>query len=301
MGIDEGVVGVSADQRRGAVGGFWHRGCLKKDGMHPLARAFRPVPGVGLLLCLWLFPPSTASAAGIPWYEDGRLVEMVSLDRARSLGLTLLDLSDGWTSSLFGPGSSYRPVLQLLANERFGEGELWRHAREDRYFELYGIVPSPNVLRARLVDGVRHECHAALNRGDDERAGDPARALQAHLVCDGLLPPDGVDGKIGAASVAALAQYRRRHVVVAAGPLDDETRAALATDSRELDFRDLLRASRERVADASGLIEDGTARNAPGTVLGRRLARAPGRRSPAARARLSWAEHAPSCRDRPRR
>jgi len=51
--------------------------------------------------------------------------------------------------------------------------------------------------------------------------------------------------------------------------VDAETRAALLTPSRELDFRTLLRALRERVADATGLIEDGSAGNAREPVLGR--------------------------------
>ena len=55
----------------------------------------------------------------------------------------------------------------------------------------------------------------------------------------------------------------------AAGVLDEETRDAMRAGSRELDFRTLLRVLRERVADASGLIEDGSARNQWEPVLGR--------------------------------
>ena len=46
---------------------------------------------------------------------------------------------------------------------------------------------------------------------------------------------------------------------------------SLSTDSWELDFRALLRVLRERVADATGVIEDGSALGHRGTVLGRRL------------------------------
>ena len=54
-----------------------------------------------------------------------------------------------------------------------------------------------------------------------------------------------------------------------AGVIDAETREALLTGSRELDFRTLLRALRERVVDATGLIEDGSALNAWQPILGR--------------------------------
>jgi len=49
------------------------------------------------------------------------------------------------------------------------------------------------------------------------------------------------------------------------------TRWAVAMDSREAAFRSLLRALRERVASASGLIEDGSAGRTWGTVLGREI------------------------------
>ena len=48
-----------------------------------------------------------------------------------------------------------------------------------------------------------------------------------------------------------------------------ETRDTFLADSRELDFRTLLRALRERVVDASGLVEDGSVLNAWEPILGR--------------------------------
>ena len=45
----------------------------------------------------------------------------------------------------------------------------------------------------------------------------------------------------------------------------------LLADSRELDFRALLRALRERVVDATGLLEDGSALGVAGEVQGRTL------------------------------
>lgn len=99
---------------------------------------------------------------------------------------------------------------------------------------------------------------------------DAVRAVQAHLVCDGLLPryEDGIyDGRVS----AALAEYQRMHLIVAAGTLDAATRAHLVEPSQGSDFEAVLRALRERVVDATGLIEDGSARHAWGTVLGRTL------------------------------
>jgi hypothetical protein len=60
--------------------------------------------------------------------------------------------------------------------------------------------------------------------------------------------------------------------------LGAETRAALLTDSRELDYRTLLRALRERVVDGTGLLEDGSAGNAWEPILGRYIESAEYRR-----------------------
>jgi lipoprotein-anchoring transpeptidase ErfK/SrfK len=51
----------------------------------------------------------------------------------------------------------------------------------------------------------------------------------------------------------------------------DEVAAAMKLGSRELDFRAVLRALRERVTDAAGLIEDGSAAGTWGRVLDRDL------------------------------
>ena len=99
-------------------------------------------------------------------------------------------------------------------------------------------------------------------------------AAQAHLVCDGFLNATTVrqnasifDWRIA----SALATWQRAHAIVSGGSLDLETRAYLAVDSREMVLRQLLRTLRERVVDATGMIEDGSAAHTWGTVLGRTL------------------------------
>jgi hypothetical protein len=97
-------------------------------------------------------------------------------------------------------------------------------------------------------------------------------ALQDHLICDGLLDARRYErGLFDTRTAMALAVSQRFHVVVAAGTLDAATRERLALDSRESDFLAVLRTLRERVVDATGLLEDGSARNEHGTVLGRVL------------------------------
>jgi hypothetical protein len=96
-------------------------------------------------------------------------------------------------------------------------------------------------------------------------------ATEAHLVCDGLLHKKRLDGVFDWHTGDAIGLFQRRNFVVANGQLDEPTRAALATDARELDFRDALRVLRERVIDTTGLLADGSAQNHPLPILGRMI------------------------------
>jgi hypothetical protein len=77
---------------------------------------------------------------------------------------------------------------------------------------------------------------------------------QRHLACEGLLADKDIDGTFSWATGMALELFQRRNFLIPNSRLDPETRAALATDARELDFRFALRVLRERVVDATGLI-----------------------------------------------
>ncbi|HXJ19072.1 MAG TPA: hypothetical protein VMT03_02480 [Polyangia bacterium] len=176
-----------------------------------------------------------------------------------------IELSDGWAPRMLSEDHPYRPEFVRLADRPASE--------EERFLELYGIPPSFTAVRARLLDEERHRCHAAVDAtpltSEGEGARAQVRAAQAHLRCDRLLAHEP-DGQLDAATVAGLRSFQRSQAIIGASALDGETRLALATSSRELDFRTLLRVLRERVVDATGVIEDGSA-SRRGTVLGRRL------------------------------
>jgi hypothetical protein len=96
-------------------------------------------------------------------------------------------------------------------------------------------------------------------------------ATEAHLVCDGLLHKKRLDRVFDWHTGEAIGLFQRRNFVVANGQLDEPTRTALATDSRELDFRDALRVLRERVIGATGILADGSAQNRPLPILDRQI------------------------------
>lgn len=96
-------------------------------------------------------------------------------------------------------------------------------------------------------------------------------AMQAHLRCEGLLPRKAKVARMDRRTVEGLKVYQRLHMIADHGRIDLETRTTLLADSREHDFRALLRALRERVIDATGLLEDGSALGVLGEVQGRVL------------------------------
>jgi len=96
-------------------------------------------------------------------------------------------------------------------------------------------------------------------------------AAQRHLVCEGYLAEKDADGSMTWKTSNAVELFQRRNFLMPNERLDPETREALVLDSHELDFRLALRILRERVVDATGLIEDGTAGDGPQAILGRML------------------------------
>ncbi|MBV8761401.1 MAG: peptidoglycan-binding protein [Deltaproteobacteria bacterium] len=229
---------------------------------------------------------------------------------ARAKGLTVIDLTDTWTPTLFAPTGDQVPAIRdkylELAAEK-GQGE-------DALSELYGVVPALAIVRARLSDDARHTCQSqidpkpilaldrnytqddremvaqhmawrdTLDKQRDKLAGDKLERLDAldrehaalvtveqKLRCEGWLLDKDTDGSFTWRTGNALEMFQRRNFLMPTEKLDEDTRNALQLDSHELDFRLALRILRERVVDASGILEDGTAAAGPTPILGRDL------------------------------
>lgn len=260
--------------------------------------------------------------------EGGVAKGAICVADAQAKGLTIVDLTDTWTPTLFQPtrdgqSPTFRQRYLELAAEK-GEGI-------DALAELYGIVPSFAIVKARLADDARHGCHAAIEpaqillldrtwsqsnhlevkasinghawlgkqleaeRGRRKLAdvaaleADPKwreryirwkkldqlitalLTAQQKLHCEGWLLDKDVNGEFGWRMGDAVEHFQRRNFLMPTERLDKETREAMQLDSRELDFRLALRVLRERVVEASGIIEDGTAGTGPQPVLGRML------------------------------
>jgi len=131
-------------------------------------------------------------------------------------------------------------------------------------------LPDFAALDAVAVDnkalGVRL---AQWKKLDDQYQG--LVAAQAHFRCEGFLDAKETDGLLTWRTGNAIELFQRRNFLMPDERLKKETRDALALDSHELDFRLALRILRERVVDASGIVEDGTAGTGPQPILGRAL------------------------------
>jgi hypothetical protein len=233
-----------------------------------------------------VYAPSRPDCQTVEVLAAGEAAGRVCVDDAAHGGLTVVDLSDQWTPRVFAPD----PVSHDAPEYRAKYLELANAASAD--LGLNGIAPSLSLLGARLSDDKRRTCDAAielaplsellatLSAAADDRAraatlraadAKPAlRAAAAELACAGLLKPSLVTGALGPSMQVALDAFRRRHMIVGAS-LDGDTLAALALGGDELAFRGLLRGLRERVADAAGLVEDGSASGEQLPVAGRQL------------------------------
>ncbi len=263
-------------------------------------------------------PPPAPVSVALMVVEAGRVVGQTSPDNARRDGLTVMDLSDDFLPHIFSEAPEkpqpLRPYLIDLANGRVRSGKTYARAREDRFFEAFGVPPSLNLLRRRLADRKRHTCHDRVKDAVLEELSpknvippeeaekvpnpDPATvaetpmiltgrtisprvltatekraviAMQSHLRCEDLLNGKASAGRMDRRTVEGLQLYQRLHMLADSGRLDLESRTSLLGDSREHDFRALLRGLRERVVDATGLLEDGSALGVAGQVQGRTL------------------------------
>ena len=85
------------------------------------------------------------------------------------------------------------------------------------------------------------------------------QAVQQRLVCEGLLSPERfTPGVYDLATHRALANFERKNDIFGWGFVSGETKEALTRPPLELHFETLRRILAERVADAAGILEDGS-------------------------------------------
>ncbi len=126
--------------------------------------------------------PNTAQRSGTPvpagltqpveLWKDGEPSGQVDAQGPDAGRYVFLDLGEGWTPVLFTDGQgpngeprphSFRPVYLRLARGEFQDEPFYDRARNDKYLELYGIMPTLHVLRERLRWALELECSQQLD------------------------------------------------------------------------------------------------------------------------------------------
>lgn len=125
-----------------------------------------------------------------------------------------------------------------------------------------GTPSAPDAATLELVRASDPEAAARLERHARGQARMRAvRAVQARLSCEGLLPPGGryVPGAFDLATHRALAEFEKKNDIFGWGFISGETQRALLRSPMELHLETFRRILAERLADAAGIIEDGSA------------------------------------------
>lgn len=166
-----------------------------------------------------------------------------------------------------------------------------RARQTSNFLEVYGIPPTLSVLTGRIQEDAAKGCHAALDLdglrqldfevsfqsreqaqqdytramedpdpgGRGQRRLRAVRAVQDRLVCEGLLSPGRyTPGVFDLPTHEALAAFERKNDIFGWGFVSGETQQVLLRSPMALHLDTLRRILAERVADAAGILEDGS-------------------------------------------
>lgn len=102
----------------------------------------------------------------VAFWEHGRTERMIDGAKAAKQYL-VFDLGEAWTPYLFADAtkldgtpvsSGYKDTYLALARGEFPSNLHGERARKDKYLELYGILPTLSVVRARMIATSKLDC-----------------------------------------------------------------------------------------------------------------------------------------------
>jgi len=108
----------------------------------------------------------------VPLWDGGATSREIDAATARQDGFMVLDLGEEWTPYLFSESGSetetpmpnaYRQTYLALARGELPDDHHGERAREDKYLELYGIMPTLGLLRSRFQHTRDLACVASLD------------------------------------------------------------------------------------------------------------------------------------------
>jgi hypothetical protein len=110
-------------------------------------------------------PPQMVMA--VPFWENGATTREVDAASAALHGHLVLDLGEAWTPYLLSDGEDaegkplpnlYKATYLALARGEFPDNHHGERARDDKYLELYGIIPTLSLLRTRFLATTKLDC-----------------------------------------------------------------------------------------------------------------------------------------------
>jgi hypothetical protein len=198
-------------------------------------------------------PPPPELLQPVTLWRDGKAVGQVDAQGADKDRYVFLDVGEGWTPLLFTDGldwrkkpvpHKFRPTYLALARGEFPRDAYGERAKEDKYLELYGIMPTLSVLQARMTWARTLECAQRLDLSalhaftGTVAYENPAEALRKH-------------GKFAAAEQVVNEAVATKKLVEPyddTSQLDDKQRAQLAYYLAQRDDDAAIRAAQERLA-----------------------------------------------------
>src|SRR5882724_10155091 len=117
-------------------------------------------------------PPKPRALTPVPLWKEGKIAGEVDLAKPRAARELVLDLGDDWVPYIFTEQSSpadpvvpqtYRATYLALARGEYPSDHHGVRAKKDRYLELYGILPTLSLLRARFREAQRQDCASKVD------------------------------------------------------------------------------------------------------------------------------------------
>jgi hypothetical protein len=145
--------------------------CKKSEAPKPAPLPAQPVAPKAPEIAPSPTEPHVPIGQPVAFWQHGKTERVIDGATATREYL-VFDLGEGWTPYLFADAtkvdgtpvaSGYKPIYLTLARGEFPNDLHGQRAKEDKYLELYGILPTLSVVRARLLATSKLDCASQID------------------------------------------------------------------------------------------------------------------------------------------
>jgi hypothetical protein len=143
--------------------------CKKAEPSKPVPQPSAPEPAPSVTPSPT--EPRVPIGQPVAFWQHGRSERVIDGATAAHQYL-VLDIGEAWTPYLFADAtkvdgtpvsSSYKDTYLMLARGEYPNNLHGERASEDKYLELYGILPTLSVVRARMLATSKLDCASAID------------------------------------------------------------------------------------------------------------------------------------------